>query len=71
MNPPEPAPKFPGADSRIVLAERDRFLARDIQRLSGATLNRCGGDGPAAAPGGAGTAPAPRQALTTWRRKYW
>jgi heterodisulfide reductase subunit C len=41
MNPPKPALKFPGADNRIVLAEQDRFLARDIQRLSGTNLNRC------------------------------
>jgi heterodisulfide reductase subunit C len=41
MNPPKAAPKLRGADSRIVLAEQDRFLARDIQRLSGTNLNRC------------------------------
>ncbi|MDP1762011.1 MAG: 4Fe-4S dicluster domain-containing protein [Deltaproteobacteria bacterium] len=41
MKPPKPARKHRGADSRIVLAEQDRFLARDIDRLSGANLNRC------------------------------
>ena len=41
MNPPKAGPKFRAADSRIVLAEQDRYLARDIQRLSGTNLNRC------------------------------
>ena len=41
MNPPKPARQLRGAESRIVLAEQDRCLARDIQRLSGTNLNRC------------------------------
>jgi len=43
MNPPAPAPdrNLRGAASRIVYAEQDRFLARDIQRLSGTNLSRC------------------------------
>jgi heterodisulfide reductase subunit C len=41
MNPPKPARKLQGAESRIVLAEQDRFLARDIQQLSNSNLNRC------------------------------
>ncbi len=43
MNPIAPAPdrNLRDAASRIVLAEQDRFLARDIQRLSGTNLNRC------------------------------
>ena len=41
MNPPKAAVKLQGADSRVVLAEKDHFLARDIQRLSGTNLNRC------------------------------
>jgi heterodisulfide reductase subunit C len=41
MNPPKAAPKLRGAESPIVLAEQDRYLARDIQRLSNSNLNRC------------------------------
>ena len=41
MNPPRGAPKLRGADNHIVLAEQDRFLARDIERLSNSNLNRC------------------------------
>jgi heterodisulfide reductase subunit C len=41
MNPPKAGRQVRGAESRIVLAEQDRFLARDIQRLSGTNLNRC------------------------------
>ncbi len=41
MNPPKTAPKLRDADRRIVLAEQDHYLARDIQRLSGTNLNRC------------------------------
>jgi len=52
MNPPKAALKFRGAASRIVLAEQDRFLARDLRRLSGTNLNRWGGEGLSTAPGG-------------------
>jgi heterodisulfide reductase subunit C len=41
MNPPKAARQLRGADSRIVLAEKDRFLAQDIERLSSSNLNRC------------------------------
>jgi len=41
MNPPKAARQLRDAESRIVLAEQDRCLARDIQRLSGTNLNRC------------------------------
>jgi heterodisulfide reductase subunit C len=41
MKPSKAAPKLRGAESPITLAEQDRFLARDIQRLSGTNLNRC------------------------------
>jgi heterodisulfide reductase subunit C len=43
MNPIAPAPdrNLRDAASRIVLAEQDRFLVRDIQRLSGTSLSRC------------------------------
>jgi heterodisulfide reductase subunit C len=41
MKPSKAAPKLRGAESPIALAEQDRFLARDIQRLSGTNLNRC------------------------------
>lgn len=41
MNSLKSAPKHRSAESRIVLAEQDRFLAHDIQRLSGTKLNRC------------------------------
>jgi heterodisulfide reductase subunit C len=41
MNPTAPLPDGRGAATRIVFADQDRFLARDIQRLSGTTLNRC------------------------------
>jgi heterodisulfide reductase subunit C len=41
MNPPAPALNLRGAASPIVLAEQDRYLARDIERLSRANLSRC------------------------------
>ncbi|MGO8760662.1 MAG: 4Fe-4S dicluster domain-containing protein [Desulfobaccales bacterium] len=43
MNPIAPAPESNLRDDprRIVLAEQDRFLVRDIQRLSGTNLSRC------------------------------
>jgi heterodisulfide reductase subunit C len=41
MNPPVSALILQGAASGIALDEQDRFLARDIQRLSGTNLNRC------------------------------
>ena len=41
MKPPKAGRKLRGADNRIVLAEQDHYLARDIQRLSGTNLNRC------------------------------
>ena len=41
MNPPARAFKLQDAARRIVFAEQDRFLARDIQRLSGTNLSRC------------------------------
>jgi heterodisulfide reductase subunit C len=41
MNPAAPDLKPRDAASRIVLAEQDRFLARDIQRLSGTNLSQC------------------------------
>jgi heterodisulfide reductase subunit C len=41
MKPPKAAPKLRGANSPIMLAEQDRFLARDIQWLSNSNLNRC------------------------------
>jgi heterodisulfide reductase subunit C len=41
MNPAAPDLKPQDAASRIVLAEQDRFLARDIERLSGTNLSRC------------------------------
>ncbi len=41
MNPPAPALKIRGAAGRIAFAEQDRFLARDIQRLSGTNLRGC------------------------------
>jgi heterodisulfide reductase subunit C len=39
MNPPAPAPA--PAAAGITVAAQDRFLARDIQRLSGTNLSRC------------------------------
>ncbi|MFA5112322.1 MAG: 4Fe-4S dicluster domain-containing protein [Desulfobaccales bacterium] len=39
MNPPVPA--SPRGGAAIQFAEQDRFLARDIQRLSGTNLNSC------------------------------
>jgi len=41
MTPPKSRRKPRGADKPIVIAEQDRYLARDIQRLSGTDLNRC------------------------------
>jgi heterodisulfide reductase subunit C len=41
LNPAVPALKPRAAANSIVLAEQDRFLAQDIQRLSGTNLNRC------------------------------
>ena len=41
MNPPAPAQDLHDAANPIVLAGQDRFLARDIQRLSGTNLSRC------------------------------
>jgi heterodisulfide reductase subunit C len=41
MNPPKGARQLQGADNPVVLAEQDRFLARDIERLSASNLNRC------------------------------
>jgi heterodisulfide reductase subunit C len=43
MNPPAPATdrNLRGAAGPIMLGEQDRFLARDIERLSGTSLSRC------------------------------
>jgi heterodisulfide reductase subunit C len=41
MNPPVPALDLRGATPLVPFDEQDRFLARDIQRLSGTNLNLC------------------------------
>jgi heterodisulfide reductase subunit C len=41
MNPPLPALDRRGAETPILFDASDRFLARDIQRLSGTNLSRC------------------------------
>jgi len=41
MNPPVAALDFRGAETPLCFDAQDRFLTRDIQRLSGTNLSRC------------------------------